>query len=300
MRVTNNLLTQNLLKNLQIANNKMDLIQQQLASGQRITKPSDDPVKIETVMRLKGTLSRMEQWQKNAGQGLAFMNTTEGILANMTSMLQRVRELTVQAANGSNANEDQAQIGIEIKELTEQFWVLANSQYGAKYVFSGTKTDQVPMPLPYTDDSFQWQGNEELIVVEVGANLSMPISINGKELFGIEADGSSTFFQTLTHLSQAINDNDSDGINQALDEIDRHLDRVLSVRAELGARTNRLDVINNQLENSVINLKKNLSDIQDVDMAEAIMEFQSIQNTFRAALSVGSQIIQPSLVDFIR
>ena len=255
-------------------------------------------MKIETVMRLKGTLPAWSNG-KNAGQGLAFMNTTEGILANMTPCCKGC-ELTVQAANGSNANEDQAQIGIEIKELTEQFWVLANSQYGAKYVFSGTKTDQVPMPLPYTDDSFQWQGNEELIVVEVGANLSMPISINGKELFGIEADGSSTFFQTLTHLSQAINDNDSDGINQALDEIDRHLDRVLSVRAELGARTNRLDVINNQLENSVINLKKNLSDIQDVDMAEAIMEFQSIQNTFRAALSVGSQIIQPSLVDFIR
>jgi len=301
MRVTNNMLTQNLLKNLQIANNKMDLIQQQLASGQRITKPSDDPVKIETAMRLKGTLSRMEQWQKNAGQGLAFMDTTEGILANMTSMLQRVRELAVQGANGANAKEDLAQIGTEIKELTEQFRVLANSQYGAKYIFSGTKTDQIPMPQPYTVGGFQWQGNEERIVVEVGANLNMPISINGKELFGIDTEGgSSAFFQTLTDLSQAINDNNSAGIDQALGEIDQHIDRVLSVRAELGARTNRLEVINNQLENSVINLKKNLSDIQDVDMAEAIMEFQSIQNTFRAALSVGSQIIQPSLVDFIK
>lgn len=301
MRVTNNMLTQNLLKNLQNANNKMDLIQQQLATGQRITKPSDDPIKIETAMRLKNTLSAMGQWQENAGQGAAFMDTTEGILANMTSMLQRMRELAVQGANGSNADGDLEQIAIEVEQLTEQFQLLANSQYGSKYIFSGTHIDKAPMPLAYSDPGFQWQGNNKIIQVEVGNNLNLPISIDGKKLFGIDAAGkNSSVFQTLTNLSQALNDQNSIGINQALGEIDQHIDTVLSVRAELGAKTNRLEVINNQLDNSIINLKQNLSKIQDVDMAETIMEFQSIQNTFRAALSVGSQIIQPSLVDFIK
>lgn len=301
MRVTNNMLTQNLLKNLQIANNKMDIIQQQLATGQRITKPSDDPIKTETVMRLKSTLSAMKQWKENAGQGLAFMDTTEGILASMTSMLQRVRELTVQGANGSNADADLEQIAIEVDQLTEQLQLLANSQFGSKYIFSGTHIDKMPMPLPYSDPNFQWDGNGKILEVEVGNNLSLPISVNGEKLFGIGTAGkSSSVFQTLNDLSQALYDQNYAGIDQALGEIDQHIDTVLSVRAGLGAKTNRLEVINNQLDNSIISLKQNLSQIQDVDIAEAIMEFQSIQNTFRAALSVGSQIIQPSLVDFIR
>jgi flagellar hook-associated protein 3 FlgL len=301
MRVTNNMLTQNLLKNLQYANNKMDLIQQQLATGQRITKPSDDPIKIETAMRLRGTLSAMEQWQENAGKALAFMDTTEGILANMTSMLQRLRELAVQGANGSNADADLEQIAIEVDQLTEQLQLLANSQFGSKYIFSGTHIDKAPMPLPYSDPGFQWEGNDKIVQVEVGNNLSLPISVDGKMLFGIDASGkNSSLFQTLSDLSQALYDHNSVGVDQALGEIDQHIDTVLSVRAGLGAKTNRLEVINNQLDNSIISLKKNLSKIQDVDMAEAIMEFQSIQNTFRAALSVGSQIIQPSLVDFIK
>lgn len=299
MRVTNNMLSQNLLKNLEMANNKMDLIQKQLASGQGITKPSDDPVKIETALRLKSTINSMEQWKINTSEGLSTLETTEGILSNMTSMLQRVRELTVQGANGANSNNDRQHIANEVDQLVEQLELLANSQVGTKYIFGGTHPDK----KPYTEEGgvFKWQGNDKRLAVEVGANLSLPVSINGKELFGINgANNSSSFFKDLRQLSADLKNGNETGINEALEKIDTHIDRILETRAELGARTNRMQILYNQIDNSIINTKQNLSDLQDADIAETIMEFKSVQNVYRAALSVGSQIIQPSLVDFMR
>lgn len=311
MRVTNNMLTQNLLKNLERANSKMVLIQNQLSSGQSITRPSDDPVGIETALRFKGTISSMEQWKSNAGEALTYMETTESILGNMTSMLHRIRELTVKGADGSNSLNDRAQIAKEIDQLTLQFRVVANSQVSGKYIFSGTLIDQAPLdaysgtdvpPLPPA----QWNGNGKIMEFEAGPNVNIPISISGMELFEIYDDAGtmkSKLFNTLHQLSQALYDGNADGangINDALAKIDDHMDNFLRLRSELGARTNRMYVISDQLESNINIVKKNLSDIQDVDMAAAIMEFKSIENTFKAALSVGTQIIQPSLIDFMR
>ncbi|MGI6450267.1 MAG: flagellar hook-associated protein FlgL [Desulfitobacteriia bacterium] len=262
MRVTNNMLTQNFLKNLEQANNRMDLIQNRLTSGHAITSPSDDPVRIEIALRFKSNIASMEQWQTNAGEALAILETTEGILANMTAMLQRVRELTVQGANGANSLDDRKQIAQEIDQLTQQFQVLANSQVGTKYIFSGTLVDTPPMP-----EMGQWNGNSGEYKIEVGSNLKMGISIDGAKLFRDPLsfkgpDGAEKqvgFFENLLNLKTSLENGNQEGINEALGGIDAHLDNVLAARAELGAKTNRMYVVAEQLNSSIINLKQNLS-----------------------------------------
>ncbi|MGI5901746.1 MAG: flagellar hook-associated protein FlgL [Desulfitobacteriia bacterium] len=303
MRVTNNMLTQNLLKNLEAANNRMDLIQNRLATGQAITKPSDDPVRIEIALRFKSTISAMEQWKTNASEALAIMETTESILGNITAIIQRVRELAVKGVSGDNSANDRCHIAEEIDQLNEQLQVLANSQFGTRYIFSGTLVDTPP--IAEIGDWAAWAGNEKPVEFEVGANVTIPVSISGIDLFGIGTGES--LFDTLKNLGSHLRNEESlpvneslEKINESLEKIDEHLDNVLAHRSELGAKTNRMYVIHEQLDITTINLKTSLSDLQDADMAENIMEFKSIQNVFRAALSVGAQIIQPSLVDFIR
>ena len=308
MRVTNNMLTMNLLKNLSNANSKMDYIQKQLATGQRITKPSDDPAGIERTLRIKENISSMEQWKDNAAEALSYMDISESVLSNMTSMLHRIRELAVKGADGSNSANDRSQIAKEIDQLTHQFQVLANSQANSKHIFSGTHIDIAPMedlqnlnPPPVPN---QWKGNFKVMEIEVGPKVNVQVSVKGTDLFGITDNGdgtqSSSFFATLNKLSTALYNSEQTAINETIAEVDGHMDNLLKLRAELGARTNRMNTISSQLDNSIISLKQNLSQIQDVDMAAAIMDFNSTQNVFRAALAVGTQIIQPSLVDFMR
>jgi len=287
------MLSQNLLRNLESAQGRMDQLQNQLSSGHRINRPSDDPVGIQNAMRLKSNISSVEQWKSNANEALDYMNTADSTLGDMTSMLQRVRELTVQGANGTLATVDKGAIADEVDQISNQLKMMANTQVGSKYIFSGTATDKELIPL----DGSVSQANGMPVNFEVGNNLSIDVSVSGQNLFGNSTSG---VLATLNNLSADLRSGNSVGVNSALGNIDANIDNVVTLRAGLGARTNRMTALQAQLDYTSGNLQDNLSSIQDADMATSITDFTNAQNVYKAALSVGAKIIQPSLVDFMR
>ena len=295
MRITNNMMTQDLLRNLQSTQGRMSQIQNQMSSGYRITRPSDDPVGIQNALRMKSSISAVEQWKSNADEALGLMDTTDGTLGDMTSMLQRVKELATQGANGTLSESDRKSIAIEVDQISEQLRLLANTKNGSKYIFSGTATDK---ELITSDGT--WQGNGEDVKFEVGNNLSLPISINGQTLFKTPLTGVPGVFDTLSALSTALKTDNTANIENSLDNIEGNIDNVLAHRANIGARTNRLTALREQLDTTSYNLTQNLSFIQDADIAKTIIDFKNSENVYKAALSIGAQIIQPSLVDFMR
>ncbi|MCM1565422.1 MAG: flagellar hook-associated protein FlgL [Dehalobacter sp.] len=296
MRITNNILSSNLLSNLQKSSNKMIDLQNNISTGEAISKPSDDPSKITAILGLKTNITSMEQWKDNASQALDYMSSVESVTANMTSMLQRLRGLAVQGSNQTNSPEDLGEIKKEADQIIEQLGVMANSQVGSRYIFSGTNTDTAPWP-----GTGLWTGNTESLSVELGANVSFDISINGQQLFGVNsATGVSDFFTALNNFSTALNNGDYAAVGNSISDLDSLLSSFIDGRAELGAKISRVETINNNLETSIINAQTNLSNLRDTDLAAAIVDYNSTMNTYRAALSVGAQIIQPSLVDFLR
>lgn len=297
MRITNNMMSQNLLRNLESAQGRMDYLQNQISSGHRINRPSDDPVGIQNAMRLKSNISSVEQWKSNADEALSYMNTTDSTLGEITSMLHRVKELAVQGANGTVTTEDRGVIAAEVDQISDHLKMLANTQIGSKYIFSGTATDE---KLEISSDGTVTQGNDQYVEFEVGNNLRIPISVKGQELFGAATTPTGGIFTTLGELSEALKSGDSAGINKALTNTDNNIDNVITVRSGLGARTNRMTALQEQLDYTSANLQQNLSGIQDADIAVTITEFTNSQNVYKAALSVGAKIIQPSLVDFMR
>ncbi|MCL1917097.1 MAG: flagellar hook-associated protein FlgL [Peptococcaceae bacterium] len=318
MRITQNMMTNNLLRNLSNSGTRMIDLQNQLASGARINKPSDDPVGVEIAMRLKSTLSSMQQWKQNVSEGITYMRSTEGVLDGMTSMMHRLRELAVQGANGATTPDDRLKIEQEVGQLIKQFEQSANSQFNGRYIFSGTRSDHefiVSGSVAWNGVTEQaeltWGGNGKPINIEVGPGLLIDISVNGRDLYGIE-DGppqTSQLLTTLYRLSEALKDpskvdeigailgNEDDPDPYTLTAVTNNL---LAVRGDLGARSNRLENIEKQLETNFLNVQISLSTVADVDMAEAILQLKSVQNIYQAALAVGAQIIQPSLVDFMR
>ncbi|HZK84531.1 MAG TPA: flagellar hook-associated protein FlgL [Desulfosporosinus sp.] len=297
MRMTNNMLSQNLLRNLESAQGRMDQLQNQISSGHRINRPSDDPVGIQNAMRLKSNISSVEQWKSNADEALSYMNTTDSTLGEITSMLQRVKELAVQGANGTVTTEDKGTIAAEVDQISDHLKMLANTQIGSKYIFSGTATDK---KLEISSNGTVSQGNDQYVEFEVGNNLRIPISVKGQDLFGAATTPTGGIFTTLSELSEALKSGDLAGINKGLANVDKNIDNVITVRSGLGARTNRMTALQEQLDYTSTNLQQNLSGIQDADIAVTITEFTNSQNVYKAALSVGAKIIQPSLVDFMR
>lgn len=277
----------------------MDQLQNQLSSGYQINRPSDDPVGIENALRIKSSISHVEQWKANASEGLAYMNTTDTTLGDMTSMLQRANELAVQGANGTMSPDDRNKIALEIDQIKEQMVQLANTRVGSKYIFGGTANNE-----PFPEGSTQWQGSDDIVKFQVGSSLSLEISVNGKKLFGVTPiDATSDtvgMLQTLEDLSSALKTSDMDGIQTSIAGLEDQADNVVNYRAQLGARQNRMDSLYQQLDTTSLNLTQSLSDIIDADIAKTLVDFKSQENVYQAALSVGAKIIQPSLVDFMR
>ncbi|HOK44106.1 MAG TPA: flagellin, partial [Thermoclostridium caenicola] len=227
----------------------------------------------------------------------------------INEVLQRFREITVQAANGTNTPDDLQKIGAEAGELVTQIIQLANTTYAGRYIFSGFKTDK---PLLNSDGTFNVGFMEnEYIQFEIGIGDFINVNVPGYDLFhrsNVASQGDvSSLFQTLDSIKKAINGQDLDPdenqhekISNLLGELDLEIENLLRVRAGLGARMNRVELTGNRLDDDYVNFTKLMSLNEDVDMAEAIMNLFNEQNVYQASLSTTARVIQPSLVDYLK
>jgi flagellar hook-associated protein 3 len=505
--------------------------QNQLSSGQQISRPSDDPVGITKVLKYKTDIRAAEQYTDNITTSLGWLEVSESSIDDVKEILQRIRELTVQAANGTNTEEDTQKIMTEVEQLKEEVISLGNSTIAGRYIFSGLETDE---PLFNDDGTYniamtsQRVSEKNAVSFEVYVSEVMDVGTYPTDIFGLgedtsfynglitygstettastrskmtlnvdltndyeaageaisididgvtydvdmtllaqsqnnpltksdvlaavqsasdgasatlsdvaivyynqdnelvveakaygsattitdlstsagvavsnnvlgtdevasifqsdvvmnnamvaNADGVSTLMLTLngeqkeisidfstistvddyvaalqteidsqfpsggisvsgsaggkltitidgaadgetnsldvdyivSQESQLINDldnlisaletNDSEALSNLITNIDDDMDQVLTALGNVGGKTNRIEFISSRLEDNIITFTSLLSDVQDVDMAEAIMWYKNLENVYKASLSVGAQVIQPSLVDFI-
>lgn len=302
MRIAGNIPNRTLLANLETAQTKTVDLQNQLSSNTRIAKPSDDPAGVETVIKLKTGLARVEQWKQNADKAVSFADAVDGVMGDITDEMQRVRELAVQGASETLTASDRQNIKAEIDQIAEAIRSNANMEVGDKPMFAGTKTNGVPLPIP----GAAWGGNSGALTYEVGSGINIPVSVNGQTLFETPAvktaagQSAAGLFDTLSSLSQALANNDTQGINSSLQNIDANLNNIGVLRADLGARVNRLTAAQSQLAATQQALQTGLSSVQDTDMAQTIVQYQAQANVYQAALSTGAKISQLSLVDFMR
>ncbi|MEN6327259.1 MAG: flagellar hook-associated protein FlgL [Syntrophomonas sp.] len=178
MRVTNGMMVNNLKRNLNTNMENLDKLQQQMSTGRKINKPSDDPAGLVKSLRLRTNLTEGEQYQANIGEASSFMEATDAALLNVDEVMQRVRELTVKAATGTNDASANRAIADEISQLNNQLETIANSAYGSKYIFAGTNVTEAP----YQEG--EWTGNDQALQLEIGQGVKLPINTTEmKEFF---------------------------------------------------------------------------------------------------------------------
>lgn len=297
MRVTQSMLSNNMLRNLNTSYGKMSKLQEQINSGSKITRPSDDPVIAIKGMQYRTELGKVEQYTRNLNEAYSWLDTSDQTLGEVTESLTRVQELITQAANDSNTSDDRKKMAVEIEQIQQQLRDAANTQISGKYIFSGTHTNS---PL-YSDvetgtmiDKTVKNGVNSDVRVELSAGIQISLNTQGYNLFsGID-----------TMMSDVINElNDpnatGDTIGQFLTNVQSEVDNAIQARSEVGAKQNRVDLIANRLSLQEINVTKQMSLNEDVDYSKAITEMTTQESIHQAALSVGSKIIQQTLINFL-
>jgi len=191
MRITNNMMTSNLLYNVNKNLEYMSKRQDELATGKRIHRPSDDPVLASKVLARRTDLSELEQYDKNTRDALGWLEITEKALEDNGNIFQRVRELSVQASNGTNTAEDTQKIKLEIEGLKKQLISNANTTFAGRYIFSGFETDK---KLMNEDGSYNididtyTETNKPKVQYEVSVGESIDVMTNGLDIYGTVAE----------------------------------------------------------------------------------------------------------------
>lgn len=297
MRVTQNMMTNGILQHLSDGYGKLADLQNQLASGKKITRPSQDPVVATMGIAYRTDVSHVEQYQKNVTTAQKWLDSSDSALGQVNDVLQRVRELVTEASNDTYTADQRAAAGVEVDQLTQQLVTLGNTQIGGQYIFSGNDTGT---PLLSQD-----AGGAVTVTAKM-TSPDVPIQVNDGVKISVNVDPNRVFttslFADLNSLSTALKSSSSSStsINRFLSTLDGHLDEVAGAQADVGAKEDRVTMIRNRLDSQKTMATNVMANNEDADYAQTIVDLNQQQNVYNAALSVGARIIQTSLVDFLK
>ena len=298
MRITNKLLVTNSLSSLNRGLEQLEYLSGRLAAGKKILVPSDDHIGTGNVLRMHRGLEETRQYVGNTDYGIGMLTATDGALTDLTEILQRARELAVYGANGTLPEDSLHALAKEVDELLDHAVQVANSHYAGSYIFGGQETTTRPYAIDKSDDGdsikIEYQGSSMAINVEVGPGSELDINVPGSLVFD-------KAFEVLITLGELLTIGDTDQISSgSIAELDESISQVLRFQAEVGAKSKRLEITKNRLEGLDLNLQTLISKTEDIDVAEAIMQFKMQENAYRLALDTTARIIQPTLMDFLR
>ncbi len=298
-RIPNKLMSENFISDLRRNLRTLTQQQRQLSTGVVVSRAEDNPQTIGTIIRMNEQISSMDQYEVNSLLARDFLDNSESALSRISLNLQRVRELTIRAANGTFDSSDRKAMRPEFVELLNDIVSVSNQRFGDQYLFSGTKTEVEPFTLNTSTFVATYAGNNKNIVRAIDTGQTIIVSQPGDD-----GSGTGTFqtvFGAIKVIIDALDANDSSILsNSAITGIDNAINAVLSNRTSLGARSSRMTANVDRL--SLVKLRSEAfrSKLEDLDIAEGITKLATAETTYRAALAVGARILQPSLLDFLR
>jgi flagellar hook-associated protein 3 FlgL len=295
MRVTEKIMANSVTSNLFVKTEQIYRAQQTVSTGKRVSRPSDDPTGMGKVLDCRKTIASIDQYSKNIIRGRSQLQLTEATLGSVDNQLIRAKELAVFQSTETCGPETRAIAAEEVRTIRDQILQLANTKLGNSYIFSGHKTTTTPFPEE-GNPNFEFKGDSGKVNIIVGENVEVCINANGGDVFAGAAD----LFGILTDLEEGLMNNDTAGISEQIELLDDAMNQVLEARAEIGEKLNVLDASESYWAQFKVNTEQLLLETEDVDITKAIIDLTALESAYEASLSVAANIIQPSLLDFLR
>ncbi|RNB90114.1 flagellar hook-associated protein FlgL [Brevibacillus nitrificans] len=298
VRVTQNMLNSNMLRNLHKSMGTMDKLQQQLSSGSKINKPSDDPVIAARGMFYRSSLMENDQYKRNVDEAQSWMDMTDTTMDEMGSIMKRVKEILVYTGDGAVSADDLKAMGAEVEELKKHMGTLANQQINGKYIFAGTDTNKPPYDATAKAGVGDFVStNSSPINLEVSQGVLVTSNVNAQNIFNYPNNANNMFTVLNNIIGELSNGRTATQFQTAMDD---QYNKLLAERASLGANVNRVELIAERLDTQEVSITGLMSKNEDADMAKVMTDLKTQESVHNAALGSGARIIQPTLLDFLR
>jgi flagellar hook-associated protein 3 FlgL len=310
MRITNKMITGDFLTNLNTNLTSLTKYQKQVATGKSLNSIADDPAKLIASLQAKTKLNKIDQYSSTVDTAVDWLTQTDSSVTELDGVLTNAYEKAVQASSDTLTDDDRNSIAEDIGQLRDQVLTIANNQYGDKYIFGGYNTSTKPFTTDASGNIF-YNGtdltdstNADLISMDsqsvgysVGNNITMGVSITGTELLGT---GDNNAYTVLNNLYNALKSGSTgDDIGSYITQIQDCQSNVHIVQGKVGGLTNRLDMLKDIYSNQSDTCTEQKSEAEDADIAQAYTKYTAAQTVYNAALQVGTQILQHSILDYL-
>ena len=298
VRMTQSMMSHQAMGGMQIGLNRLAKVQEQLATGRIINRPSDDPTGATSAMRIRTSVAAQEQYTRNGEDAMGWLNQLDASLGDVTDQVRRARELSIQATSGAVGQPSRDALAAEIDQIIDGLMTTANATYLDRPVFGGVTPDSIAYEkvagvVTYAPAATSSQG----VLRTVGDGAVVRVDLEGPDAFGPDRD---SVFAHLAALSAALKAGDQAGISAAQNALNDHDKRIIDARAEIGARTNRVEYSLTAASEASLRLTSSLSEIENTDMVKATVDLQLQTVAYQAALGATAKVMQPSLLDFLR
>lgn len=297
-RITPKILFTTSTASLQKIQNDLADLQERLVTGRRVNRPSDDPLATRRAIGYRSKIRRGGHFLTAIRDSKTFVDAADSALDTVTSDVQRVYTLLLQAANTTVSDAQREAIATEVDQILKGVLDLSNTTSGGRQLFAGSRT---------LSEAFEATivAGEITAVQYMGTSDEMRVQIDEEAFATINQPGGTVFMDTIDAFQWLIDARDNlrtgtlADLDQRIGEFETVQDQVLRARSMYGATSNRLVFNQNRIEDNQIALRDVLSQTEDADFAETMMLINLKEVALNAALSAAARIIQPSLLDFI-
>jgi len=291
------------LYQLEQAQSQLQDLQSQLASGNLITKPSDNPGGAVQALAYQSDLARSKQYTTNVTDGIGWLGRADSVLSDVQTQLQKAASLAVQGANATVDQSGRDAVASQIDGIRQAMLADANTSYLNRPLFGGTSA-----ATAYNTTTGAYQGDTNTVSRTVAPGTTVAINVTGPQVFGadtvtsggVTSPNPNNVFNVLAQLSSDLKAGNINAVNTDQTALSAAINTVSDSQAVVGARYNQLQAAQTQLTTQQNSLQTTLASLVNVDFAKAATNFTLQNNVYQAALKATSMVMQQSLVNFIQ
>jgi flagellar hook-associated protein 3 FlgL len=287
-RITQQMLNQSALNGLQSNLSRNQKLQEQLSSGKLVSRPSDDPAAATNSMLLRSQQRLDDQYLRNIDDAAGRLNTADSALQDISAQLLRAKELIVNAADEALPDSSRSAITSELAVIKKGIIDSYNTKWLGRPVFGGTAQGSVAI-----DDTGAYVGNDQPTVARIAREVTIRTDVSGTD------SGAATLPGLLDQITASITNGTSD-FPDLQDQLDSTLNTLLTTNGEVGARAAQVASTQTRVNGEQLDLTARISQNEDVDLPKAILDLQSSQVAYQAALGAAGKVLQVSLLDYLR
>jgi len=286
------------LANVQKSTSNMSRLQEQISTGKKVNRASDDPAGARKILSLRSEDLRLDQYASNIQTATQSLDFNAAALSNTSDIVQRITELTMQGVSGATDQSGRTIIANEINQLLETIMQSANSQRLGRYTFAGTETTTEPFVATRNASgnisSVAYNGNRETIQYNVGPNTNTTVNLTGDEVFM-----KTRLFDTIVKIRENLLDGAITFATNELTNLDNASQNILNSIAKAGGISSTLELTGNRIDDTKLSLQEVLASAESADIAELVLKLTEQQSIFEASLSSGSYIFKTSILNYI-